>query len=103
MILPTLIATLNLTTINAEDLGTKVCTNLQQKLTNNNVKVNSIPVYGVTYNTFVGCELTANKATLNTASKLIKNKIIVNLRSGYKITNSEFTVNNTLFVFVSDL
>lgn len=101
MILPTLIATLNLT--NAEDLGTKVCTNLQQKLATQNVNVISIPVYGTTYNTFVGCELTAKRSTLNTASKLIRNKVIVDLRAGYKITNSEFTVNNTLFVFVSDL
>lgn len=103
MILPTLIATLNLTTINAEDLGTKVCTNLQQKLAINNVEVTSTAVYGATYNKFVGCELTANKSTLNNASKLIKNKVIVTLRAGYKITSSEFTVNNTLFVFVSDL
>ena len=103
MILPTLISYLNLTAFNADNLPTKVCTSLQQKLNNNNVNVNATPVYGASYNTFVGCELTANKSTLNTASKIIKNKVIVNLRSGYKITSSEFTVNNTLFVFVSAL
>ena len=99
MLLPFLLAN----TIDTQNLHYDVCTNLENQLNQNNVIVESIPIYGSTTNSLVACKLTADKSNLNKAANLIKDKVIIDLGSNYKILTVTFTVDDSLTVYVSNI